>query len=90
MGRNDMRTYIDIIFNPDMNPAEFAKDMTDIHMRMLFGPHDFVIEWDTHEEFQQRFKQVLTILRKYKLNFRLQTFEESEEDLPFMSVALTK
>jgi hypothetical protein len=85
-----MRTYIDIIFNPDMNPAEFAKDMIDIQMRMLFGSHDFVIQWDTYEEFQSKFKRVLEIIRKYKVDYRLQTFEESEEDLPFMSVALTK
>ena len=85
-----MRTYIDIIFNPDMNPAEFAKDMTDIHMRMLFGPHDFVIVWDTYEEFYSKFKKVRKVISKYKVHYRLQTFEESEEDLPYMSVALTK
>jgi hypothetical protein len=85
-----MRTYIDIIFNPDLNPAEFAKDMTAINMRMLFGPHDFVIEWDSYDEFQIQFRRVLEIIRKYKLNYRLQTFEESEEDIPFMSVALSK
>ena len=85
-----MRTYIDVIFNTDMNPAEFAKSMTDINMQMLFGPHDFVIEWDTYDEFQAKFKKVMEVLKKYKLNFRLQTFEESEEDLPFMNVALTR
>ena len=85
-----MRTYIDIIFHPDMNPAEFAKAMTEIKMKMLFGPHDFVIEWEKHEEFQQRFKQVLEVLKRFKLNYRMQTFEESEEDLPFMNVALNK
>ena len=87
---DDMRTYIYIIFNSDMNPAEFAKDMTELRMQMLFGPHDFVIEWDTYEEFHKKFKRVLPIIKKYKLNYRLQTFEESEEDLPFMSVAMTK
>ena len=85
-----MRTYIDVIFNTDMNPAEFAKSMTDINMQMLFGPHDFVIEWDSYDEFQAKFKKVMEVLKKYKLNFRLQTFEESEEDLPFMNVALTR
>ena len=85
-----MRTYIDVIFNTDMNPAEFAKSMTDINMKMLFGPHDFVIEWDTYDEFQVKFKKVMEVLKKYKLNFRLQTFEESEEDLPFMNVALSR
>jgi hypothetical protein len=85
-----MRTYIDVIFNTDMNPAEFAKSMTDINMQMLFGPHDFVIEWDTYDEFQAKFKKVMEVLKKYKLNFRMQTFEESEEDLPFMNVALTR
>ena len=84
-----MRTYIDIIFNHDMNPAEFAQAMTEINMQLLFGPHDFVIEWDTYEEFQQKFKSVLVVLRRFKLNYRLQTFEESEEDLPFMTVALS-
>jgi len=84
-----MRTYIDIIFNPDMNPAEFARAMTEIDMQMLFGPHDFVIEWDNYEEFQKKFKKVLEIIRKFKLNYRLQTFEETEEDLPFMTVALS-
>ena len=84
-----MRTYIDIIFNPDMNPAEFAHAMTEIDMQMLFGPHDFVIEWDNHEEFQSKFKRVLEIIRRFKLNYRLQTFEETEEDLPFMTVALS-
>jgi hypothetical protein len=55
---------------------------------MLFGPHDFVIDWDTYDEFQIRFKKVLDVLKKFKLHYRLQTFEESEEDLPFMNVAL--
>jgi hypothetical protein len=71
-----------------MNPAEFAKAMTEINMKMLFGPHDFVIDWDTYDEFQIRFKKVLDVLKKFKLHYRLQTFEESEEDLPFMNVAL--
>ena len=85
-----MRTYIDVIFNPDMNPSEFAKAMTEIHMQMLFGPHDFVIEWDTADDFQRQFKSVLEVLKRFKLNFRLQTFEESEEDLPYMNVAMSK
>lgn len=85
-----MRTYIDVIFNPDMNPAEFGEAMRGIGMQMLFGPHDFVIEWDNQHEFQSRFKQVLEILKRFKLCYRLQTFEESEEDLPYMNVALTK
>ena len=84
-----MRTYIDVIFNPDMNPAEFAEEMTAINMQMLFGPHDFVIQWDSTEEFNRKFKIVLPILQKFRLNFRLQTYEESEEDLPFMNVALS-
>ena len=46
-----MRTYIDIIFTPGMNPAEFAEAMLEVKMDMLFGPHDFVIEWDSYEEF---------------------------------------
>ena len=84
-----MRTYIDVIFNPDMNPAEFAAEMTAINMQMLFGSHDFVIQWDSFDEFQRRFKLILPILKKYRLHFRLQTYEESEEDLPFMNVALS-
>ena len=85
-----MRTYIDIIFTPNMNPAEFAKAMLDINMTMLFGPHDFVIEWDTYEEFQNKFKKVRVVLQKFKVNYRLQTFEEMEEDLSYMNVAMTK
>ena len=85
-----MRTYIDVIFNPDMNPSEFAKAMTEIKMQMLFGPHDFVIEWDSADDFQRQFKSVLEVLKMFKLNFRLQTFEESEEDLPYMNVAMSK
>jgi hypothetical protein len=85
-----MRTYIDVIFNPDMNPAEFGEAMRAIDMQMLFGPHDFVIEWDHHQEFQSKFKKVLEVLRRFKLSYRLQTFEESEEDLPYMNVALSK
>jgi hypothetical protein len=73
-----------------MNPADFGRDMMKIDMQLLFGPHDFVIEWENYETFQQKFKKVLTILKKYKLSYRLQTFEESEEDLPFMNVALSK
>ena len=84
-----MRTYIDVIFNPDVIPGEFAKAMTEIHMVLLFGPHDFVIEWDTYEEFQHKFKKVLGVLRRFKLSYRLLTFEESEEDLPYMNVALS-
>jgi len=85
-----MRTYIDVIFNPDMNPSEFAREMTAINMQMLFGPHDFVIEWDTADDFQQKFKKVLEVLKRFKLNYRLKTFEESEEDLPYMNVAMSK
>ncbi|WP_455391478.1 hypothetical protein [[Eubacterium] cellulosolvens] len=85
-----MRTYIDIIFTPGMIPAEFAKAMMDVDMTMLFGPHDFVIEWDTYKEFTDKFKKVLPILQRFKVNYRLQTYEETEEDLSFMNVALTK
>lgn len=85
-----MRTYIDIIFTPGMNPAEFAKAMMEINMTMLFGPHDFVIEWETYEEFNERFKSFLEVLQKFKVNYRLQTYEETEEDLSYMNVAMTK
>ena len=85
-----MRTYIDIIFTPGMNPADFAKAMLDIDMTLLFGTHDFVIEWDTYEEFQHKFKKSLDVLHKFKVNYRLQTYEETEEDLSYMNVALTK
>ena len=85
-----MRTYIDVIFNPDMNPAEFGKAMTEIKMEMLFGPHDFVIEWDHYVEFQRKFKKVLEVLKRFKLCYRLQTFEESQEDLPYMTVAISE
>jgi hypothetical protein len=85
-----MRTYIDIIFTPGMNPAEFAKAMLDIDMTLLFGTHDFVIEWDTYEEFQQKFKKSLEVLHRFKVNYRLQTYEEMEEDLSYMNVAMTK
>jgi hypothetical protein len=84
-----MRTYIDVIFTPGMIPAEFAQAMMEINMTMLFGPHDFVIEWDTYEEFNQKFKKVLAILQKFQVNYRLQTFEETEEELSYMNVALT-
>ena len=85
-----MRTYIDIIFTPGMIPAEFAEAMMEIGMEMLFGPHDFVIEWDSYQEFNNKFKKVLPVLLKFKVNYRLQTYEETEEDLSFMNVALTK
>ena len=84
-----MRTYIDVIFNPEMNPAEFAREMIGINMQMLFGPHDFVIVWDSYDEFQLQFKSVLQILKKFQLNFRLLTYEDSKDDLPFMNVALS-
>jgi len=89
MYRDSMRTYIDIIFTPGMIPAEFASAMQEINMTMLFGPHDFVIEWDTYEEFKKKFKKVLEVLRRFNVNYRLQTFEETEEDLSFMNVAMT-
>lgn len=85
-----MRTYIDIIFTPGMNPADFANAMMEINMTMLFGVHDFVIEWDTNHEFQEKFKKVLEVMQKFKVNYRLQTFEENEEDLSYMNVALNK
>ena len=85
-----MRTYIDIIFTPGMNPAEFAEAMLEVNMDMLFGQHDFVIEWDTYEEFNTKFKRVLDILQKFKVNYRLQTYEETEEDLSYINVALNK
>jgi hypothetical protein len=85
-----MRTYIDIIFTPGMNPAEFAQAMLAINMDLLFGPHDFVIEWDTYEEFQLKFKRVLPVLQKFNVNYRLQTFEETEEELTYINVALNK
>ena len=88
--RDVMRTYVDVIFNPEINPAEFAQAMTEINMKMLFGSHDFVIEWDNREEFQQKFKSILEVLKQFKLCYRLQTFEESEEDLPYMTVAISK
>jgi hypothetical protein len=85
-----MRTYIDIIFTPGVNPAEFANAMMEINMTLLFGVHDFVLEWDTYKEFQDKFKKVLVILQKYKVNYRLQTFEETEEELSYMNVALNQ
>lgn len=85
-----MRTYIDIIFTPGMIPAEFAEAMLEVGMEMLFGPHDFVIEWDSYQEFNNKFKKVLPVLQKFKVNYRLQTYEETEEDLSFMNVALSK
>ena len=59
-------------------------------MTLLFGTHDFVIEWDTYEEFQRKFKKSLEVLHKFKVNYRLQTYEETEEDLSYMNVALSK
>jgi hypothetical protein len=85
-----MRTYIDIIFTPGMIPAEFAESMLEIGMDLLFGPHDFVIEWDTYKEFNEKFKKVLPILQKFQVNYRLQTYEETEEDLSFMNVTSSK
>jgi hypothetical protein len=85
-----MRTYIDIIFTPGMIPAEFAEAMMKVGMEMLFGPHDFVIEWDSYQEFNNKFKKVLPVLQKFKVNYRLQTYEETEEDLSYMNVALSK
>ena len=85
-----MRTYIDIIFTPGMIPAEFAEAMMEIGMEMLFGSHDFVIEWDTYDEFNRKFKKVLPILQKFQVNYRLQTYEETEEELSFINVALNK
>ena len=73
-----------------MNPAEFAEAMLEVNMDMLFGQHDFVIEWDTYEEFNTKFKRVLDILQKFKVNYRLQTYEETEEDLSYINVALNK
>ena len=85
-----MRTYIDIIFTPGMNHAEFAEAMLEIGMDMLFGPHDFVIEWDSYEEFNSKFKRIRDILQKFEVNYRLQTYEETEEDLSYINVALNK
>jgi len=85
-----MRTYIDIIFHPDIKPSDFAEAMSGIGMEMLFGSHDFVIEWDSHEEFQRKFKVVLEIIQRFKLQYRLQTFEESQEEDAYINVALTK
>ncbi|MCK5562227.1 MAG: hypothetical protein KAJ51_16630 [Thermoplasmata archaeon] len=85
-----MRTYIDVIFTPGMIPAEFAEAMLDIGLEMLFGPHDFVIEWETYKEFNEKFKKVLPVLQKFQVNYRMQTYEVTEEDLSFMNVASSK
>ena len=85
-----MRTYIDIIFTPGMNPAEFAKAMLEIDMDMLFGTHDFVVEWETYDEFNSKFKKILPVLQRFNVNYMLQTYEEMEEELSYMNVALTK
>lgn len=83
-----MRTYIDVVFNPDMNPADFAEAMTAINMELLFGPHDFVIEWDTYTDFQRKFKPVLKVLKKFKVNYRLMTYDEGDETPGPLNVAL--
>lgn len=75
-----MRTYIDIIFNPDSaGTAEVITALSKIGLKPIFGTHDFVIDWDTDKEFKEIFKKVENVLKSLKVSYRLQTFESSSE-----------
>lgn len=86
-----MRTYIDIIFNPDSaGPAELVSAMSELGLKPIFGTHDLVIEWDTEREFKEIFKKVEKVLKSLKVSYRLQTFENPLESVVPIAVLMPK
>ena len=75
-----MKTYIDLIFNPDSaDPGEVLIEMKKIGLTPLFGVHDFVIMWEGEDEFRGKFREVKDILRRLHISYRLITLEDLQE-----------
>jgi hypothetical protein len=81
-----MKTYIDMIFNPDSaDPGEVLMDMKKIGLTPIFGVHDFVIVWESEDQFREKFKEVKDSLKKLKVSYRLITLEDLQEfKCPYM------
>jgi len=81
-----MRTYIDMIFNPDSaDPGEVLQEMKKIGLTPLFGVHDFMIAWEDEQEFRNKFRDVKDILRRLRVSYRLMTQEDMpEQKCPYM------
>ena len=87
-----MRTYIDIIINPNSaGPSEVVYAMMKLGISPIFGPHDFFIDWSTEADFKKKFKEVHRVLQSLNISYRLQTYEQPEEEARTRTVAvLTK
>ena len=75
-----MKTYIDMIFNPDSaDPGEVLKEMKRIGLTPRFGVHDFLILWENEDEFREKFRETREALKKLKVSYRLITMEDRPE-----------
>lgn len=80
-----MKTYIDMIFNPDSaDPGEVLVEMEKIGLTPVFGVHDLVINWDKEEEFREKFKHVKDNFKRLKVSYRLITVDDvPDQRCPF-------
>ncbi len=85
-----MRTYIDIMINPNSaGPNEVVHAMLKLGISPIFGPHDFYIDWTTETEFKRKFKEVHRVLQSLNITYRLQTYENAQEE-PRTIAVMTK
>jgi len=86
-----MRTYIDIMINPNSaGPNEVVHAMLKLGISPIFGPHDFYIDWTTETEFKRKFKEVHRLLQSLNITYRLQTYENAQEEPRTIAVMTRK
>jgi hypothetical protein len=86
-----MRTYIDIIINPNSTgPSEVVYAMMKLGISPIFGSHDFYLDWSSEADFKKKFKEVHRVLQSLNISYRLQTYEHAEEEARSIAVLSKK
>ena len=73
-----MHSYIDLYFTPEsLSPLEIAKRLrAHAGLSFIIGPHDFVFEWKTEEEFHEQLERIHKALKGTGVLYRVETVQE--------------